>query len=464
MFVHLFIFIILSVLLLLTIFWTGRNAILHGKWEYIIYFLLIYFPIYTVYLSVTYASTESVVLVKSFQFFKDLIVIFAVFIFVLFQKNIFQYPFRLTVVDKLFLILTLLAVFFLFAPVGGATLLAKVFYFKGMLIPALVYFLGRNTKFDDKEASLFFNIIFTIVIVGFGVNVLEVIFDTHFQSITGYAGFNQALNNMEPSGNFGLAWTFETQAITKRLASIYSDPLNLSSSVLMGFAAGLIFYLTSERERANLYILIMIFAFVSLILASSRASFAAFFVMLFFVAVTFRLYTLIMIGVSLVLAFVVFVVFIASEDFYYFVIDTITFQNLSSVGHLVEWLVALEGMLESPFGAGLAMSGNAGSVTDELRIGGENQFLIYGVQLGWIGMITYILLLAYSIVHSIKVFRSTENQMTARIAFTGAAAKTALILPLFTANAEMYLYVSWISWWMVGYAMNNYPRTKHHEA
>lgn len=461
---HLVIFIILSIILSLTIFWTVKKAVLIGKWEYIIYFLLLYFPIYTVFLSVTYASTESVILVKSFQIFKDLIVIFAVYLFLLFQNNIFKYPFRLTVVDKLFLILTLLAVFFLFAPIGEATFSAKVFYFKGMLIPALVYFLGRNTKFDDREAGLFFKIIFGIVIVGFGVNVFEVIFDIHFQNITGYAGFNLALNNVEPRGNFGLSWTFETQAITKRLASIYSDPLELSSSVLMGFAVGLIFYLTSERERANLYILIMIFAFVSLILASSRASFAAFFVMLFFVAVTFRLYTLIMIGVSLVLAFVVFVVFIASEDFYYFVIDTITFQNLSSVGHLVEWLVALEGMLESPFGAGLAMSGNAGSVTDELRIGGENQFLIYGVQLGWIGMITYILLLAYSIVHSIKVFRSTENQMTARIAFTGAAAKTALILPLFTANAEMYLYVSWISWWMVGYAMNNYPRTKHHEA
>ncbi|MCH7397726.1 O-antigen ligase domain-containing protein [Belliella sp. DSM 107340] len=461
---HFIIFIVLFIILSLTIFWTVKKALLIGKWEYIIYFLLLYFPIYTVFLSVTYASTESVVLVKAFQFFKDLIVIFAVFIFVLFQNNIFKYPFRLTIVDKLFLMLTLLAVFFLFAPVGEATFSAKVFYFKGMLIPALVYFLGRNTNFDDREVGLFFKIIFGIVIVGFGVNVFEVIFDIHFQNITGYAGFNLALNNVEPTGNFGLSWTFETQAITKRLASIYSDPLELSSSVLMGFAVGLIFYLTSKRENANFYLLIMIFSFISLILASSRASFASFFVMLFFIAVTFRLYTLIMIGVSLVLAFIVFVVFIATEDFYYFVIDTLTFQNLSSVGHLVEWLVALEGMIANPFGVGLAMSGNAGSVTDELRIGGENQFLIYGVQLGWLGMITYILLLSYAIIHSIKVFRSTENLMTARIAFTGAAAKTALILPLFTANAEMYLYVSWISWWMVGYAMNNYPRIQHHEA
>jgi hypothetical protein len=56
----------------------------------------------------------------------------------------------------------------------------------------------------------------------------------------------------------------------------------------------------------------------------------------------------------------------------------------------VEWLLALDSMIANPLGIGLAMSGNAGSVTDELRVGGENQFLIYGVQLGWIGMLLYI--------------------------------------------------------------------------
>ncbi|AFL83568.1 hypothetical protein Belba_0922 [Belliella baltica DSM 15883] len=461
---HFIIFVILSTLLLLTIFWTGRNAILHGKWEYIIYFLLIYFPIYTVYLSVTYASTESVFVVKSLQFFKDLIVIFAVLVFVLFQKNIFQYPFRLTLVDKLFAALILLAVFFLFAPIGEATFSGKIFYFKGMIIPAMVYFMGRNTKFNKQEVALVFKIIFGLTVVGFAVNLMEVVLDTHFQTFTGYANFNQVINNVEPSGNFGLSWTFETQAMTKRLASVFSDPLELSSSVLMGFAAGLIWYLTSKREDSISYIFIMLFAMGSLFFAASRASFASFFVMLFFIAITFRLYTLIMIGFSMVVSFVVFVVFFASEDFYFFVLDTLTFQNLSSVGHLVEWLNALEGMIENPWGAGLAMSGNAGSVTDDLRIGGENQFLIYGVQLGWIGMIIYILLLTFSIIHSIRVFRNTDNVMTARIAFTGAAAKTGLILPLFTANAEMYLYISWISWWMIGYAMNNYSKLKTDEA
>jgi hypothetical protein len=54
--------------------------------------------------------------------------------------------------------------------------------------------------------------------------------------------------------------------------------------------------------------------------------------------------------------------------------------------------------------------------------------------------------------------------MTARIAFTAAAVKTGLLLPLFTSNAELFAYVNWITWWMVGYAMNEYSKIKNEEA
>ena len=252
--------------------------------------------------------------------------------------------------------------------------------------------------------------------------------------------------------------------MTKRLASFFADPLELASSVLLGFAAGLIWFLTSKREEGFPFIVVMLCSMGSLFFSSSRAAFGAFFIMLFFIAVIFKLYRLILFGFGLVTAFVIFVVFFASEDFYYFVIDTLTFQNASSVGHVLEWITSIESMIENPLGVGLAMSGNSGSVTDEARIGGENQFLIYGVQMGFLGMFLYIFLLGFSISLSIRVFRLTENVMTARIAFTAAAVKTGLLLPLFTSNAELFAYVSWITWWMVGYAMNEYSKIKNEEA
>jgi hypothetical protein len=183
--------------------------------------------------------------------------------------------------------------------------------------------------------------------------------------------------------------------------------------------------------------------------------------MIFFVALVFKLYKLIGAGFFGLVCFVVYVVWFASDDFYFFVIDTLTFENSSSLGHVVEWLLALDSMVANPLGIGLAMSGNFGSVDEELRVGGENQFLIYGVQLGWIGMILYILALATGIKNSIRVFHISDNTSVARIAFTGAVVKVGLLLPLFTANVEIYTYVSWITWWMIGFSINEYSKLKN---
>ncbi|HSF55522.1 MAG TPA: O-antigen ligase family protein, partial [Algoriphagus sp.] len=315
--------------------------------------------------------------------------------------------------------------------------------------------------FDEIEIGWIFKLIFAVAIGAFLVNCIEnYLLGAHLQQFTGYALYNQAINDIDPTGNFGLTWTFETQAVTKRLASFFSDPLELASSVLMGFAAGLIWFLTSKREYSWPYILVMVCTLGSLVFSASRAAFGAFFILIFFVALVFRLYKLIGAGFLALLGFGIYVIAFASDDFYFFVIDTITFENTSSVGHVVEWLLALDSMVANPMGIGLAMSGNAGSVTDELRVGGENQFLIYGVQLGWLGVILYILTLASGVILSLRVFYRTEEIMAARLGFVGAVTKVGLLLPLFTANAEMYTYVSWLSWWMIGYSVREYSQSK----
>jgi hypothetical protein len=454
-------FFILTIGLILGFLWTLQEMIVKGKWTYFIFFLAAFLPIYITYLSLTYLNTRSEVLVTVFQALKDGVVGIALVVAILFQKKPAEYTFRPQSTDWLMGSFLIIAFCFLILPIGEVPFLTKASYFKGMLLPGLAYFLGRNTVFDERELSRFFSMIFIVAILAFAVNLMEqFVLQAHIQQHTGYALYNLVINDTYPTGNFGLSWTFETQALTKRLASFFADPLELASSVLLGFAAGLIWFLTSKREEGFPYLVVMLCSMGSLFFSSSRSAFGGFFIMLFFIAVIFKLYRLILFGFSLVTAFVIFVVFFASDDFYYFVIDTLTFQNASSVGHVVEWVIALESMIENPFGVGLAMSGNSGSVTDEVRIGGENQFLIYGVQLGFIGMFLYILILGFSISRSIRVFRLTENVMTARLAFTAAAVKTGLLFPLFTANAELFAYVNWITWWMVGYAMNEYSKIK----
>lgn len=454
-------FLLIAMLTIILTTWVMRKILLEGKYEYAIFFVLYYLPFYVTGLGMVYLPTRSILIVNVFQYLKEMVLFSAVLSFVFYQKNFFQFPFRLHKVDILFLAFIGLGFLYMLLPLGEASTVSKVVYFKNLLMPGLVYFLARNTQFDEEDARDLFKGIFTIAILAFLVNIGEKLAATHLQSHTGFALFLQEVRDMEPSGNYGLAWTFETQSTSRRLASFFADPLELASSVLLGFSAGLIWYLTSKREDWTVYGIVMGASFASLLFSSSRAAFASFFVMILFIAVIFRLYKLLLFGALMFLLFVVYVLFFASEDFYFFVIDTITFENTSSVGHVVEWLLALESMIANPLGIGLAMSGNVGVVDEDLRVGGENQYLIYGVQLGWIGMFLYILILAYGIKTCVQVFRLANNVMTARIAFVGAAVKVGLLLPLFTANAELYSYVAWMSWWMVGYAVNAFQQLKY---
>ena len=439
--------------------WTVQQMVFKGKWTYFIFFLAAFLPFYITTLSVAFLATRSPVLLSLFQVSKELIVLIAGLVFVIYQRKLFNYPFRLKSTDWFMLAFIGLAVIFLFLPIGQASFVNKALYFKSMLIPSLVYMLGRNTQFEDFELKRLFQIIFVIAISAFVVNLVEsFLLNAHLQQFSGYALFNEEINGIEPEGNYNLTWTFETANALKRLGSFFSDPLELASSVLMGFTAGLIWFLTSEKSQQWKYLLIMICTMGSLVFASSRASFAAFFLMIFFVAMVFKLYKLIGFGFLTLFLFVGYVVIFASEDFYFFVVDTLTLADSSSIGHVVEWALALESMVSNPQGIGLAMSGNFGSVTDELRVGGENQFLIYGVQLGWIGMLLYIGTLFTGIWTSIYVFKNSENLNVARMAFVAGTVKAGLLLPLFTANVEIYTYVSWVSWWMVGLSVREYSR------
>jgi len=456
----LFILVILYVAILL--YFTLDNIIFKGKSEWTIIFLCLYLPFYTLILSVVYSTTGSTAVMSIFQYLKEVVVFLGILSFVLYQKDPFGYPIRLNVVDKLFMAFLGLATLYLFLPLGEAGFINKLLYLKNTLIIGVIYFFGRNADFTQNQLQLFFKSIMIIALAAFVVNVIEMgVLQRHLQSYTGYAEYNYAVNQQDVSGHYGLTWTFETQSASKRLASFFADPLELASSIMLGFAVGLIFYLTTERKDYLLYTIVMLCSVGSLFFSSSRAAFGAFFIMLFYIAIVFRLYKLILAGGALLAIFVVYVLFFASEDFYFFVVDTITFQNASSVGHVVEWLVALDSMIANPMGIGLAMSGNVASVTDDLRVGGENQFLIFGVQLGFLGMFLYILMLAYGVIISIRVFRQSPDVNAARIAFVAASVKVGMLLPLFTANAEMYMYVSWITWWMVGYSVKEYNKIKY---
>ena len=83
-------------------------------------------------------------------------------------------------------------------------------------------------------------------------------------------------------------------------------------------------------------------------------------------------------------------------------------------------------MIQNPMGVGIAMSGNANGVDQALKIGGENQFLIYGVQMGVLGLLIYVSMLIKGIKDSLKVFKLSSKHHVKSISFVAACDKNRL--------------------------------------
>jgi hypothetical protein len=452
----------LLAILLLVLYAVYLAFILHGigqgKFHFLLIYLVTFLPIYIVFISFTYAFLEIEFLTKVVQYSKELVLLYALMIWVLGrEKNVLVQSWSFSLLDRVFISFLVLCFIYLLLPLGEADFVNKAIYFKNILLLCLAYFFGRQIKFSSLEWDKTFKVILTIALLAFVVVTFERVTSTHFHSLIGYARYNMDILGIEPAGNYGLKWTFEAQGGQPRYGAIFSNPLEFSASMLVSFAIAIIYLLFVRHESNKFkYLALLVAVSICVLLAYSRATFVAFFIMLLFMALLLRFYKIIAATTLAGLALVIYIFFFAPDDTRYFIEDTLLFQNSSSITHAIEWLEGVDSMIENPMGIGLAMSGNAGGVDDELRVGGENQYLIFGVQLGVIGLLTYMAMLYFGIRNSWRAYRIARLPREKMVPFVAASVKFGLLLPLFTANAETYLFVSLFSWWLIGAAETSY--------
>ena len=373
------------------------------------------------------------------------------------NESIINRSFNFSILDKLVLGFVILILFYTLIPLGEADFFSKVIYAKNILLIPLVYFIGRNIELSDEIYSNLKKI-FLVIIASSSVFVFfEFIFSTHFHTLIDYASYNSIVNEIDPQGNYGLSWSFEGQGplfLSPRYAAFFADPLELSASLLLLFSFTLFFFY--NKTNTNYLIPLLLISFLLLMSFSRGAIVACFGIVLFSLLIHKKYITLTKIFFT---SFIVFLLlfYFGGEELQYLIIDTLKFENTSSLGHLIEWIEGVLSILENPFGIGLAMSGNAGGVDQSLKVGGENQFLIIGVQMGiGLALIVYSLILFFVIIRSIKSYNSSINLNEKHISFIVACTKFGLLLPLLTANAELYLFVSLVSWLLAGYVEKIY--------
>jgi len=420
-------------------------------------FVIVGLPIYINAMSVSfmYGFSRWIPLLQSF---KELAVLGAC---LLVATQIKQRP-VLHIIDKLIIAFFVYTLLYAFVPIGSYSIMGKLMALKNLSFFCLLYFIGRFCDREQVNINKLFSFIVIVLLVATIVVFGERILNQHLHSFTGFSDYNFYFFNTDASGNYGLLWTFETESSAKRFGSIFSNPLEFASAIVLSLA--IMFALISSKNNTEPNAIIqtnpntlekigLIASFICIVLALSRAAFISYFLVIYiygWIIGNKKIIHFFHIGAAII---VLYVFYILEGDLYDFIMNTLTFQNESSLGHVLEWLDGINAMATQPWGLGLGESGRV-SMTNKNNTGGENQFIIIGVQVGVIAMALYIYIYFKLIKTGLQQLKITAGKEW-KIMLAIVLIKVGMFIPMFTAYIDSYIYFSYFSWFLSGYMINH---------
>jgi hypothetical protein len=452
--------IIFPLIYLSSFFFTVKEF-LKGNKETIFLFLIFGLSIYTTSISVIVKLGLNSY-VGFFQSFKEIIIISLLGWCLYTYKEII----KLERVDYLILIFFLYTTTYALLPIGEQSLINRLFAFKSVSFFAIIYFAGRFLNLNNLFLNKYFFYVLLLAICAAIVVVYEFFTDQHLQTKTGYAEFNYYLFNFEPTGRYGLSWTFETTTGFKRFASFFSNPLEHAAATLISIAVLISFYTDNDYKIKldSFGIIALVATLTSILLAVSRSSFASYFIIIYAYGwISNKKYIpktthLLIIIAAVYLLYSTFKNLDENNNLLELIIGTLNFSDASSMLHVIEWVQGITAIYQNPLGLGLGSSGSlAGSLGE--NIGGENQFIIIGVQAGIIALIIYIAIYI-TIIKTAKYWYYRLDGKEKKLCLALLLIKIGFIVPLLTSEIETSTYITYMIWFLTGIFINIVAKRK----
>jgi hypothetical protein len=438
-------------LIFLFSFVIALKEIIKGNTQSVLLFIIFGLSMYSTAMSVAFMVGLRDI-IPALQFLKEGMIVTVLFI------NLFSLrkkP-RFHLIDYLIFAFLCYTALYAILPIGEQSFANRLIALKSTSFFVIVYFAGRF--FDPAKISInkYFSYIMLLTIAAGAVICLEVLFNQHLQSKTGYADYSYYFFNFEPSGNYGLSWTFESEGGFKRFASFFANPLENAAATLIALAVIGALYTRDDNKFKPDFTGIVAFAasFACITFALSRAPYVSYFLMIYIYALlTKKKYITHTIHLGIAAVALYFIWIISSfEDkasgIAEVVINTLNFSNPSSIGHVVEWIQGIDAMISSPLGLGLGTSGRVGGSLGETT-GGENQYIIIGVQTGLLALLCYMTAYIALISTSLRwlpKLRGRERKVCMMVLLL----KIGLFIPLLTSEVESSSYISYMNWFFSG--------------
>ncbi len=338
-----------------------------------------------------------------FKAWKDMLLLIALLYWGIYQiKN----PSVFKIKDKkvLFFVsmFALLELIYILLPIGPANFLQKVYSFRTDTFYLFFFFLGMLIPKLD-----FNKILKVILYTGLVFSVIG-IFERFINPVPlliwlGMPDYTLYMTGSLPYTQGGMPYTYWAAGGIRRVGSLLLNPLDFAAYSL--FALPTIFIIKSNKKRIAASIILGL----GVIFTLSRMPILILFLQVlgFIIIYNIKHIKKVLIWGTGVAFFLFILIFTTMENLRNYIIDTITFKEPSAQGHLHDWLLALENLNKHSLGMGLATSGSAGARFGTFG-GGENQYLILGVQMGWIGIVIFIGMLISILFYLVKHYKENK--------------------------------------------------------
>jgi hypothetical protein len=327
---------------------------------------------------------------------------------------------------------------------------------RDLLLPVAIYLVGRTLPLDEQRARWVFRLLLG---VGLALAVLGIIerqlvpteahvwigIPAYYRDILGLGGLDYLLGL---PANY---WTSANSGLLRRAVSVYgsSQPFALSFLLFLPpFAYALLTRTLPERRFALLGLLIMLAA---LALTITRFT------------IVIALGQLVLMGLLLsararriawrVLATVLaagVAVLVAVPAVRLLVINTLTFQDHSSSLRLQVWGATLGLIFSNPIGYGIATTGQTASRFGGAVISIEGQYSKIGVELGLIGLLLYIAVLATLSLYLLRGAYRVRRPYLQAVSCVLAIVFIGLAVNSMTTEWHNSIALVYPLWWLAG--------------
>ncbi|HXF96315.1 MAG TPA: O-antigen ligase family protein [Gemmatimonadales bacterium] len=333
-------------------------------------------------------------------------------------------------------------------------LAAELYGVRDVAFVSLLYFVGRATPEVVGRTGVLRALVAVAVLTSVVAIVERVLVTPEVLVLLGASRYVQDFLGAAATttGNvYGLPdnyWTEIGGRLIQRAGSTYLSAQGLAISFLILMPAATIWATTASGAKATLRWLGYGVLWVALLLTVTRMTILVCAVQVA-VVLAARRHWAALVGLGLAGLSALVAAFLLVPNLADFVYQTLTWQTPSSVVHLRDWIDGLEYFLRHPLGVGLGSTDFVAARFGLTHLTADNQYLRYGVELGSLGLLSHLAILAGGVANGTSVWL-TAREPAAEYGLLLAVATCGIVVNGLTAVVFNAIFVAYVFYWLAG--------------